>query len=399
MHVLVIPSWYPTEDAPTQGIYFQEQVQMLRRDGLRMGVVYPEQRSLRRLSWGRLRDHHFQRTQQREAGVPTLRFHGWNVWWRHPAGVRFRIREAARLAERYIERHGVPDVIHAHSARWAGAAAARIGQRFSIPYVLTEHFSGLLRGDVFPSRQPFFREGFRDACGVAAVSTALRDALVTDGVVTDGGASKTDIDVHPNPVDPAVFAPPVTAPPEDPFRFLTVTRLDGRKGTATLLRAFAHAFPAPLSVHLNVVGDGPQKTKLRALCQELDLTGRVSFRGVLQREAVRHAYQAAHAFVLASRQETFGVVLIEALATGLPVVSTRCGGPEDIVVPEVGLLVPVEDTAALADALQVLHRRCSTYDAARIRRYAVERFGPEPFCRRTRSFYRRACQGGGTSVA
>ena len=389
MHVLVIPSWYPTADAPTQGIYFREQVQMLQRDGLRVGVVYPEQRSLRRISLARLRDHHFQRSQQHEAGVPTVRFHGWNVWWRHPAGIRFRIREAGRLAKRYVDQHGVPDLIHAHSARWAGAAAACIGQALDIPYVLTEHFSGLLRDDVFPSRLPFVRDGFRNAAATAAVSTALRDALVTGGFVRE-----TDIDVHPNPVDPAVFAPPAAPPPAHPFRFLTVTRLDGRKGTATLLRAFARAFPDAASVHLDVVGGGPKRGELHALCCDLGLSARVSFRGVLQRDALRRVYQTAHAFVLASRRETFGVVLIEALATGVPVVSTRCGGPEDIVTPDVGHLVPVGDVDALADALQALHRHRPTYDTARIRREAVERFGPEPFCRRTRSFYRRACRSG-----
>jgi glycosyltransferase involved in cell wall biosynthesis len=78
--------------------------------------------------------------------------------------------------------------------------------------------------------------------------------------------------------------------------------------------------------------------------------------------------------VLPSRSESFGSVLVEALACGTPVVATRCGGPEDIVADEVGVLVSKEDPEALAAALEHVLATRGSYDRARLRAHAVRHF-------------------------
>jgi glycosyltransferase involved in cell wall biosynthesis len=105
---------------------------------------------------------------------------------------------------------------------------------------------------------------------------------------------------------------------------------------------------------------------------------------------VRETLWDAHAFVLSSRYETFGVALVEAQATGLPVVATRSGGPEDIVTEETGRLVPTEASGALAQALRAMRDQWASYDPHRIRAHVLDTYGPEPFVRRVRSFYRQA---------
>lgn len=386
MHVLMVPSWYPTTEAPRDGVYFVEQAQCLQEHGMRIGVVFPEQQSLRRLSWSTLRSKQFQTEWTDEHGIPTLRRYGWNVWWRFPPGMRIRAQTAVRLARQYVERQGMPDVIHAHSARWAGAAAAQMSEEFSVPYVLTEHFTGFQRNEIFPWRWPLIERGFRDAGAIAAVSTPLKEVVTAQEL-----AAPSDVQVCPNLVQASRFRlPPDGRPAPPPFRFVTVARLRPKKNVGGLLEAFARAFGGTEEVSLAVVGDGPERQALEQKARRLGLAAQVSFLGSRDREGVQEALWKAHAFALSSHHETFGVVLVEAMATGLPVVATRCGGPEDIVDPETGLLVPPDDSDALADGLQRLRTRWSSFEAADVRAHTLDRYGPEPFVRRTRSLYHQA---------
>lgn len=386
MHVLVVPSWYPTTEAPLDGIYFAEQARCLEAHGMDVGVVYPEHQSLRRLTGETLGRKQFQTEWTTDYGIPTLRRYGWNVWWRFPPGVRCRIRSAVRLAQQYVERRGVPDVIHAHSARWAGTAAAQMSDALGVPYVLTEHFSGFLRRNILPWRRPLVDRGLRHASGLAAVSPSLKNALTSRG-----SAASDDVAIHPNLVRTSFFTrPPKGRPSTSPFRFVTVAGLNPRKNIHGLIEAFGQAFGSSGTGSLVIVGDGPRRAALETQVRRLGLEDRVAFQGWQDREGVRAALWDAHAFVLPSRHETFGVGLVEAMATGLPVIATRCGGPEDIVTEGTGMLLPSEDPDALADALRTMQKQWTTYDPDHVRAYAVGRYGPEPFVRRTQSFYRRA---------
>ena len=82
-------------------------------------------------------------------------------------------------------------------------------------------------------------------------------------------------------------------------------------------------------------------------------------------------------FVLASRGETFGVVYIEAMSAGLPVIATTCGGPEDFVDESNGILVPVNDVEALTDALIKIYKTANNYDRSNISRLTQQKFSPK----------------------
>ena len=128
---------------------------------------------------------------------------------------------------------------------------------------------------------------------------------------------------------------------------------------------------------LTIYGDGPERTVLEKKIVEKGLAKKVCLYGRYFREQLLDMYDAADAFVLASQGETFGVVYIEAMAAGLPVIATICGGPEDIVNDKVGVLIEKENLCQLVAAMEWMIENIGNYNRDEIRRYAVSKFSPE----------------------
>ncbi|MFO0972323.1 MAG: glycosyltransferase [Phycisphaerae bacterium] len=182
----------------------------------------------------------------------------------------------------------------------------------------------------------------------------------------------------------------------DETRFLCVASLLEIKGHDTLLHAFARVANELPRATLTLAGDGPLRGPLEALAAELRIAGRVRFLGKLSgAAAVRPAMLDADVFVLASRTEASGVVLIEAQSCGLPIVATRCGGPEAIVSPAAGRLVPVDDDAALAAAMCAVARDAGRFDQAAIRDACLAEHAPAAVGRRHVELYERALSAAG----
>jgi glycosyltransferase involved in cell wall biosynthesis len=168
------------------------------------------------------------------------------------------------------------------------------------------------------------------------------------------GAVTRHAPVHhvPNPVRDLGPATSQLPDSEGAFRFLSVGRLSRQKGQDILLHALAIARPGLPPVRLTLVGTGPEEASLRQLCTDLGLDDLVTFAGYAP-DPAEH-FRAADCFVLSSRWEGFGVVLVEALHFGLPLLAADCEfGPADLISdPGVGELVAPDDPKALAAGLR-----------------------------------------------
>jgi glycosyltransferase involved in cell wall biosynthesis len=177
----------------------------------------------------------------------------------------------------------------------------------------------------------------------------------------------------PNGVDTARFFPSAR-PSGTTCELLFVGRLAPQKGVDILLNALARI---PKGWRLRIAGDGPERERLSALAATLGLEGRVDFLGWTQRDALPELYRSADVFVFPSYDEGMPNVVLEALASGLPIVATRIAGNDQLVAEgENGTLVPPGDPSAFASALMPLiadHALRATLGATS-RNIAVERF-------------------------
>ena len=257
------------------------------------------------------------------------------------------------------------DIIHAH---WTlSASAALIGQwHHQKPVLTTVQGSDIFQIPRLPLGRWFTKRTLTRSRHITALSNALKEQVLHLGI------NDNKITIIPNGVDTSTFTPLPSRQREDIILF--VGSLIQRKGANFLLEAMAsiaHNFP---HYRLVLIGDGPQKTSLQQLAKRLGIDQRVTFTGRLPQHQVKKWMQRAKVFVLPSVEEGMGVVLIEALASGTPVVASNVGGIPDVITSDVGILVPPKDVQALANALRDILRDPSHWDmmSHRARRRAVE---------------------------
>ena len=171
--------------------------------------------------------------------------------------------------------------------------------------------------------------------------------------VTRYNLSNENTTVIPNGVDLEHFSPPAAPQPVSGPVILSVGRLVPDKDQATLISAFSLLAREMSAAELWMVGDGPLRKRLQALSADTGLADRI--RILPGRAELRPLYHQARVFVLSSVRESLPNVVMEAMASGLPVVATNVGGLRELVLPgRTGLLVPAGSPQALAEALGVL---------------------------------------------
>ena len=132
---------------------------------------------------------------------------------------------------------------------------------------------------------------------------------------------------------------------------LSVQRLSGRKGLNYLIQVIPEIIKHNRNVSFVIVGKGPEEEKLKQLTEELKIQSQVIFAGFVSDEDLPSYYAAADLFVLPTLYEAFGLVYVDALCFGLPIVTTVNGGSMDIINKDNGILIPPNDTIKLSEAI------------------------------------------------
>ena len=378
MKIFIIPSWYPSNLHPESGTFFQERAAILQQGGHDVTMIVSLLHSFRDIR------HYFTLPGTPEVsvdsyGLKTYRQERISLYPKMPKlSFRQYKKQLVRLLDQVISEEDMPEMVIANSSFGAGIVAAGYFPS-DIPLIFTEHLKEFLLHDGFTSDQfQHIEQGYHRANKVITPSMALRN-----GIVGKFAIPPEKITVIPNPVWEPVYADASTdIMVTIGFQFITVALLREEKRLDILIRAFAKVQKQQSDTRLIIVGNGPEELKLKSLAHQLGISGKIVFAGYKSPQEISVLLAKSDGFVLSSEVETFGVVLGEAMISGLPVVATRCGGPEDMVTKETGILVPVNDETALGEGMLNLIQNREQFDSGRIREYAKTQFGTDAYLQR-----------------
>lgn len=271
------------------------------------------------------------------------------------------------LLDRAINNEGAPDILYAHYFGNSEMAVAA-KQKYNIPIIGIEHFSALGRETI----SDFIRQRADDTyCHLDVLLTVssslkenIRKQLGVDSIVVNNMVGQE-----------FKYLPQVRT--SEIVRFVTTGNLLPVKGYDVLIKAFKHANLSSNSWTLDIIGGGPEFNNLLELVVNLELEDNICLLGRRERQFVINKLHQSDVYVLSSRLETFGVAAIEALACGLPIVVTECGGPMEFVNKNNGVTCMAGNVEQLASSILYMYEHYREYDRQKIAEECHIRFSSE----------------------
>jgi glycosyltransferase involved in cell wall biosynthesis len=380
MHVLIIPSeHFITQSQPLAGIFQYHQAKALAKFGCKVGLLsvgYITPRYLLK-KYKYIRKENIDniniKREYKQLYFPH-RYIPFNI-----LKINY-IKMADKLYNEYVKEFGQPDIIHAHNFLYAGIIANYLKNKHMINYIVTEHSSSFIRSKLSNAKITSIKNIAKNTSVITSVSNSFQKTLEL--------YTNCNVQVLHNIVDDFFFQNKFIHKINNKFIFLSVASLDQNKNQELLIYSFAKIYKNKKSL-LKIAGDGPLKNSLKKLCIDLDVENQVIFLGRINQKQVRDEMMNSDCFVLSSNYETFGVVLIEALACGLPLIATKCGGPEDIVNESNGILTDVGNQEELENAMLFMYENSKNYNQELLRQDARKRFGEKAFVENAKKYYKK----------
>lgn len=357
LHVLVIPTWYPNGEDKLIGVYHKLFCTALAEYGVKTNMFYVDRQGLSALPKYPMmqkvyEEPHDGYTTHCRRMLDISKFSA-------NAQLSAYCRTVEKLYKAYVKQHGKPDILHAHVTVPAGYAAAKLGEKYHIPVVITEHSSYFER----------FFAGSTAKYGLYAAQHSVMTCV--SGYMTDILKVKYDIsaEVLPNIVHTEAFRG--AKEPKDPthFRLTTVSALRPGKYVEDALQALKllrEQHPEKSFLY-TIIGDGQEEAFYKKAADELGLNDIVTFVGRKNESEIAEILSQTDALLMASDIETFGIPAVEALAAGVPVISTHCKGPESFLNKDCAEFCNVHDPADMAEAILRMYARRDSLNEAKIR--------------------------------
>jgi glycosyltransferase involved in cell wall biosynthesis len=359
MHVLIIPYNYPTVEFPQRAIFIADQVKTLRNSGNKVSVLGCIPKTIndviktKKFNFGQIKNQPWLMCTPAIRGVQSI-----NDF--------ISLNFGKYLFKKYLKQESRPDIIHVHNSS-AAKLALWIKHSYGIPYVITEHSSQLwdftlLNNKQFIEKQTIYKESKVNIAVSESFATHLSEVF------------NVFFQYIPNVVDTDFFVPVEKKQSQSKvIRICSVGNLTRNKNHTLLIRTVSSLIESGINIELTIAGGGTEFSSLQAQIESLSIADKVKLLGSQNRHQVLSILQLSDYFVLPSIKETFGVVLIEAISCGLPVLALNNGGSNSIINESVGVVSASEE-----EFLECLSTLISNnYDRQMIKQYAVENYSPE----------------------
>lgn len=312
-------------------------------------------------------------TKEEKEGVVVYCFYAGSCWpeivKKISPRLQYKMVEGAfmYLFRRMMKKEGKPDVVYGHYLRYCRRALA-VKRKYGIPAVGMEHWSEMGKKNM--------REDLKQQAAVTypyldkqlVVSDALRENIqknigVDTTVVFDMYGKEFFYKEH--------------LKKDDMVRFVMTGSLLPIKRFDLVIQALGETDSLPKNIQFTIIGDGPEKEKLFRMIEKYHLSDTVHLIGEKSRDNIVYILQETDVYILSSHLETFGVAPVEALACGVPVIATDCGGSRSYMNDFNGLLIPVDDVKAMSQAISYMTEHYMEYDRKRIAEDCRQRFSSE----------------------
>ena len=291
---------------------------------------------------------------------------------------RFRVWQLDKIYKRAVAKYGQPDILYSHYLL-STTSVTCIRQKYNLPLIGMEHWSEMGQNPIKPNILSQAQYTYRHIDQLLTVSSALQQNILTQLHIPS-------LVVNNIVGSEFTYTPATTS--HTGIRLVTTGSLLPVKGHDILFNALSR-LPNSIQWELLVIGAGKQLPQLQQLADTLKISKHIQFCGKKNKQEIAQIYHPCDIYVSASRSETFGVAITEALACGLPAISTDCGGPRDIITPDNGLLVPTENPAALAEAIKTMYLNRTNYNRQAIAADCQARFSPEVIARQLTDIFQQ----------
>lgn len=363
MNILFLPSWYESDMEKNAGVFFTEQALALQKMGNKVTIAivdilnYPYKSN----------NPKFKIFKEERHGMDVYRIIVPSYMTGQLPKVFFSYyARYYRKLMKYMLSQGLSfDVMYAHSFWHAGYIATLLKKEYKIPLIVQEHRSMLITGEFSNNVNRFLKATVENSDAFYCVSNKLRDNVYARTGLNKG------VEILPNMVDDLFRYKQLNC---DKFTYTFIGTLNENKRIIQLLRCFEKLRENNNNVYLKVAGDGPQREQVEDLINKSEvLRESAEVLGLLPREKVLDLLSATNVLVLPSAFETFGIVCIEAMAVGRPVICTK-NGSSDFVNDSNGILIDVDSDDQLTRAMEKVYRNYSDYDLKLISENCVKTY-------------------------